>query len=121
MLGRIVKRDRLIEMRSAFRDVPRTQQGNAHEAMPDHERNRGSLFLGKRQELGRKSRHHIAIECHEVCDPEAVEDGEQQQRIFGWLSERFSLFDQQACPLCCRFGFRRSKSFDMDERGMSAT
>ena len=31
MLGRIVKRDRLIEVRSAFRDVSREQQGNAHE------------------------------------------------------------------------------------------
>ncbi len=63
MLGRIVKRDHPIEMRSTLRDVPRTQQGNAHKAMPDHERNCGSLFLSKRQEMGRKIANHIAIEC----------------------------------------------------------
>ena len=52
-----------------------------------------------------------------VRDPEAVEDREQQQRVFGWLSERFSLFDQQTCPLRSRLGFRRSIPFDMIERG----
>ena len=57
MLGRIVKRDRLIEVRSAFRDVSRTQQRHAHEAMPDHERARRSLLLGERQELRRKLAH----------------------------------------------------------------
>ena len=95
MLGRIVKRDRPIEMRSAFRDVSRKQQGNAHEAMPDHERDCRALFLGERQELRRKIAHHVAIERHEVRDPEAIEDREQQQRVFGRLSERFSLLDQQ--------------------------
>jgi hypothetical protein len=29
--------------------------------------------------------------------------------------ERVSLFDQQACPLGSRFGFRRTISFDMSE------
>ena len=76
-----------------------------------------SLFLGERQELRRKLAHHIAIECHEVRGPEAVEDREQQQRVFGRLSERFSLFDQQTCPLHGRLGFRRSIPFDVDERG----
>ena len=58
-----------------------------------------SLLLGERQELRRKLAHHVAVERHEVRDPEAVEDREQQQRVFGRLSERFSLFDQQTCPL----------------------
>ena len=57
MLRRIVKRDRLIVVRPAFRDVSRMQQGNAHEAMPDHERDCRSLFLGERQELRRKLAH----------------------------------------------------------------
>ena len=52
-----------------------------------------------------------------VRDPEAVEDREQQQRVFGRLSERFSLFDQQTRPLRSRLGFRRSIAFDMDEWG----
>ena len=75
------------------------------------------LLLGERQELRRKLAHHVAIERHNVRDPEAVEDREQQQRVFGRLSERFSLFDQQTCPLHSRLGFRRGIAFDVDERG----
>ena len=52
-----------------------------------------------------------------VRDPEAVEDREQQQGIFGRLSERFGLFDQQTCPLRSRLGFRCGKPFDMEEWG----
>ena len=74
-----------------------------------------SLLLSERQELRRKLATHIAIERHIVRDPEAVEDREQQQRVFGRLSKRFSLFDQQTCPLHSRLGFRRGKPFDMDE------
>ena len=115
MLGRIVKRDRAIEMRSPLRDVSRIRQGDAHEAMPDHERDCRPLLLGERQELRRKLAHHVAVERHIVRDPEAVEDREQQQRVFGRLSERFSLFDQQTCLLHSRLGFRRGIPFDMDE------
>ena len=118
MLGRIVERDRPIEVHPAFRDVSREQQGSAHEAMPDHERSRRSLLLGERQELRRKLARHVAIERDAVRDPEAVEDGEQQQWIFGRLSERFSLFDQQTCPLRSRLGFRRGIPFDMDGAGL---
>ena len=62
MLGRIIKRDRVIEMRPSFCDVSRGQQGSAHDAMPDHERDGCSLFLGERQELRRKLAQHVAIE-----------------------------------------------------------
>ena len=117
MLGGIVKRNRLIEMRSCFRDISSIQQGSAQVIMPKHSRKRGALLLGKRQEMGGEIATYIAIECHEVRDEDAVEDREQQQRVFGRFSERFSLFDQQTCPLYSRFGFRRSISFDMDERG----
>ena len=85
--------------------------------MPDHERDRRSLLLGKRQELRCKIEHHITVERSAVCDPNAVEDREQQQRVFGRLTERFSLFDQQTCPLHSRLGFRRRIAFDMHERG----
>ncbi len=77
MFGRIVKRERLIEMRSAFRDVSREQQGSAHEAMPNHERDYRLLLLGERQELRRKLARHVAVERHGVRDPKAVEDREQ--------------------------------------------
>ena len=79
------------------------------------------LLLGERQELRRKLAHHVAVERHKVRDPEAVEDREQQQRVFGRLSECFGLFDQQACPLHSRLGFRRGIAFDVEEGVMSAT
>jgi hypothetical protein len=54
MLGRIVKRERLIVMLSALRGVACTHQRRSHQAMPDHERNCRALFLGERKELRRK-------------------------------------------------------------------
>ena len=62
--------------------------------MSNHEREGRPLLFGERKELRRKLAHHVAVERHEVRDPEAVKDREQQQWIFGRLSERFSLFDQ---------------------------
>ena len=85
--------------------------------MPDHERASRPLLLGERQELCCKLERHVAIECDKVGDPEAIEDREQQQRVFGRLSERFSLFDQQTRPLLSRLGFRSGIPFDMDEWG----
>jgi hypothetical protein len=78
MLGRIVKRDRLIKVSPAGGDVPRSQQGNSHEAMPNHERDCRPLLLRERQELRREIATDIAIECHKVLGPEGVEDREQQ-------------------------------------------
>ena len=75
------------------------------------------LLLCKCQELRGELAHHVAIECNVVRDPEAVEDREQQQRVFGRFSKRFGLFDQQTCPLNSRLGFRRGISFDVNERG----
>ena len=98
MLGRSVKRESLIVVRPALRNVSRFQQGRAHEAMPDHARDCRPLLLGERKELRRKLAHHVAVERHITRGPEAVEDREQQQGIFGRLSECFSLFDQQTCP-----------------------
>ena len=81
------------------------------------ERSRGPLFFGKRQEMVGEIAHDIGIECQQVRAPDAVEDRKQQQRIFGRLSQGFSLFDQQTRPLRSRLGFRSSISFDMHERG----
>ena len=85
--------------------------------MPDHERDCRPLLLGERQELRRKLARRVAVERDNVRDPEAVEDREQQQRVFGRLSERFGLFDQQTCPFRSRLSFRRSIPFDMHEWG----
>ena len=57
----------------------------------------------------------VAVEC-DVAAPKAEEDGEQQQRVFRRLSECFSFFDKRG-PLRSGFGFGRSISFNMDERG----
>src|SRR6476620_10344826 len=85
--------------------------------MSDHQRTRGFLFLSKRQELDGEIATYIAIECHDVCGEDTVENREQQQRVFRGLSEHISLFEQQTRLLYGGFGFRRSKTFDMDERG----
>jgi hypothetical protein len=52
-----------------------------------------------------------------VRDPERVADGEQQQRVFGRLSQRFRSLDQQTCLLRSRFGFSGGIAFDVDEWG----
>ena len=80
MLGGIVERDSAIVVGSPSRDVADVQQGHAHKAVPDHERDCGPLLLRERQELRRKLAHHIAVEGHVVRDAKTVEDGEQQQR-----------------------------------------
>ena len=51
MFDRIVKRKRLIQVYSAFREVSREHQGRGHGLMPAQERDLSSLFLGKRQQL----------------------------------------------------------------------
>jgi hypothetical protein len=117
MLDGIVARNSLIEVCSAFRQSSRTQQGSAHEAMPNHERDRRPLLLGEGEELRGKIARDVAFERHGVRDPEAVEDGEQQQRVFRALSERFSSFDQKMCSLRSGLGFRRGKSLDVAEWG----
>src|SRR5262249_8130288 len=67
--------------------------------MPNHQRGTCALLSSERQELGGKLAHYVALKRHIIRHPEPVEHREQQQGIFGRLSERFSLFDQQTCPL----------------------
>ena len=55
-IGRTVKRERLIEMRSALRDVSRERQGSAHEAMPNHELDYRLLLLGECRNCAANSR-----------------------------------------------------------------
>ena len=83
--------------------------------MAQHERDCRPLFLGERHELRRKLAHHVAIERDNVRDRDAVEDREQQQRVFRRLPERLGLFDQQMSALHGRLGFRRSESTDVDK------
>src|SRR5262249_9633577 len=70
MLGRIIKCDRTVEMRSPFCKGARMQHG-PHHAMPDHERNRRHLLLGQRQKLARQLAQRVAVERNEARGPEA--------------------------------------------------
>jgi hypothetical protein len=88
--------------------------------MSNHERDCRPLLLRERQELHRVIAKDIAIERHIVHDPRTVADREQQQRIFGRLSQRFSLLDQQKRLLLSRLGFRRRGPFDVEEWGYEA-
>ena len=74
-------------------------------------------FSASARNCAASSRKTSPLNATIVRNPEAVEDREQQQRVFGRLSQRFSLFDQQMCPLRSRLGFRRRIPFDMNERG----
>ena len=56
-------------------------------------------FSASARNCAASSHSDIAIERHIARDPEAVEDREQQQRVFGRLSQGFSLLDQQTCLL----------------------
>src|SRR6266478_5004232 len=85
--------------------------------MSDHRRSRPSVFCGERQEPPPEIATDIAIECHEVRDPEAVKYREQQQRVFGWLSPRLGFFNQQTGPFHRRLRFGRGITFDVNERG----
>ena len=77
-----------------------------------------SLLLGERQELRRKSQHSVAIKCHKVRDPEAVEDREQQQRVFGRLSASASACSISRCARStAALVSGAAYPFDMDERG----
>jgi len=78
MLGRVVERDRLIQVSPAFWDAHPSALRHSHEAMPNHERDCRPLLLRERQELRREIATDIAIECHKVRCPEGVEDREQQ-------------------------------------------
>ena len=42
--------------------------------MPKHSRKRGTLLLSKFQDMGGDIATYIAIECHDVCDEDAIED-----------------------------------------------
>ena len=43
-------------------------------------------FSASARNCAARSRITIAVECHVVRDPEAVENREQQQRVFGRFS-----------------------------------
>jgi len=60
MLGRIIKRDRLIVMRSTFADVSRLHQRSAHKTMPDHKRACRPLLLSECEEPHSKVEHSVA-------------------------------------------------------------
>jgi hypothetical protein len=76
MLDGIIKRKRAIEVRSTFHNMPEQPQGGTHEAMTDHERRCPALLFTERKELRGQLAGHLAIECYNVGDPNAVEDRE---------------------------------------------
>ena len=84
--------------------------------MSGHERPRRPLLICEGEELDSKLTHHVAVECYKARDPQAVKYGEQQQWIFGRLSQRFSLFDQQTGLLNSSLEVRRRIAAGIDER-----
>jgi hypothetical protein len=101
---------------SAFYEVSHHRQAKTHEAVPNQARACSPLGLGECHEVGRDIATDIAVECHPTRGPDAIEDREYQQRVFGRVPERLSLFDQNTRPLYSRLAFRRSIAFHMMER-----
>ena len=64
-----------------LRDGSSTHQRNAHDLMPNRERDSRPLLLGQRQKLGPKLAHHVAIERYLTRDPEAVRRRLERQPI----------------------------------------
>src|SRR3984885_15970021 len=83
--------------------------------MPNHNWDCRPLLLRERQELRRQITTDIAVEGHKIRYPEGVENLEQQQRVFGRLSQGFRLLDQQMCLLGSRFGLKRRVAFDVHQ------
>ena len=88
MFGSIIKRERVIVVRSTFCDVTSMQRGHAHESVTNHQWNGRPLVLCECQELRREVTTDIAVERDIVRDPKAVENREQQERVFGRLPQR---------------------------------
>ena len=93
MLTGVIKRDCSIEVIDCSIEVIATldqiaskHQRNAHDTMPNQERDWRSLFFGEHQKLCRKLSHRIPIERPSLRDPDAIEHNEQEQRVFGRLS-----------------------------------
>ena len=116
MYGRIVKHDALIVVRSAFGNVSRPRKGNAHEAMPNNERDWLPAASPRATGIASRAcpphRHQMRLRLRAKTEKKP----EQQQRVFRSLSERFRLVDQQAGLLHRRFGFRRGIAFHVEER-----
>src|SRR6516225_7354309 len=83
--------------------------------MPDHEWYDLPLLLCESYKLRRKLAHHLSVERHIACCPDAIEDREQQQWIFGRFSERFRSLDELTRLFNCRLGLGRRITFDVHE------
>ena len=89
MLDGIVMRNSLIEVRSGFCQSPCKQQRSAHEAMPNHERDRRPPLLGEGEEL-RAAMSMARLwrdqgkrqEAHKLLAP-----------VFSWFTEGFDTLD----------------------------
>jgi hypothetical protein len=84
--------------------------------VPDHDWDRRPLLFRKGQELRRKLAHCVSVKRRMGCDPKAVEDRKQQQRVFEWLSTSLSFFDQETRSFRGCLGLRCSMPFDLHER-----
>jgi len=66
MLDRIVKPERLLQIRTTLNDLPGIQQRYSHHAMTCKYRAGCPLLLSKRKELRRIAVHQVTVEIHNV-------------------------------------------------------
>ena len=116
MLGRAIKGERFIVVRSSVNEVPYKRERASHGTVPNHERYRRSLLFTERKKPRCELSRNVTIKADEIDDPLAKERGQQQRRIIGRFSEPFRLVDQRSHLSHGSLGFGRAISFDMHER-----
>src|ERR1700688_47120 len=116
MLGWVVKLARAIKMCAALHELARTQQRDAHQAMPYHSRGDRPLLFRGRETLRCELANKLTVKLRLVGNPDTIKDREDQQWVFCSISKPFAGFNKRECPLLCLHGFRCSVSFGMHQR-----
>ena len=96
MFSRIISCDRAIELYERFRKISNGRLRNANQPLPKHLQGCFLLLFGALQKLRSELGHGARVKTVEVRNPETVERGKQQKRIFRGFAARAGLFDQ--CP-----------------------
>ena len=79
--------------------------------------NEAFCFSASARHLGGEIARDIAIECHDVCATDTVRTENNSSGSSGGSPSASACSSSRRASLHGRFGFRRSPSFDVDERG----
>src|SRR5664279_2763213 len=95
MLGWVVKLARAIKMCAALHELARTQQRDAHQAMPYHSRGDRPLLFRGREKLRCELANKLTVKLRLVGNPDTIKDREDQQWVFWSISKPFGGFNKR--------------------------